>query len=215
MRYALIFIAVSLMIFGSFAIPQGAVAVQGKPLTVRYRLDPAASKFMVVAPRGGLGWFKGHSHYIAASDFDGEASLSPDALNPASLEITVRAASLEETGADFTPQQKATIKKELEEIVLETAKYPDITFKSTDVSGAVKGGSFEVKVGGDLTLHGVTRHIVIPATVTVSGNTLRARGEFSLDRKKFNVNATDAFHGFVRVRHKLRFSFDIIGHRIP
>lgn len=151
---------------------------------------------------------------IAPRDFSGEASLSLDVLNPASLEMTIKSASLEETSDVFTPQQKGIIKKELETIVLETAKYPDITFKSTDVTGTMKNGAFDVKIGGDMTLHGVTQHVVIPATVTINGDTLRAIGEFSLDRKKFNVNATNAFKGLVRVKHKLRFTFDIIGKRI-
>ena len=128
--------------------------------------------------------------------------------------MNIKSASLEETSSVFTAQQKATIKKELETIVLETAKYPDITFKSTDVTGTMKNGAFDVKIGGDMTLHGVTRHITIPATVTVNGDTLRATGEFSLDRKKFNVNATSAFKGLVKVKHKLKFTFDIVGKRI-
>jgi polyisoprenoid-binding protein YceI len=183
------------------------------PVTVRYRLVPSESKFIVHADRTGLAWFKGKSHLIAARDFSGEASLSLDALNPASLDMTIKAASLEETSSVFTAPQKATIKKELETIVLETAKYPDITFKSTDVTGTIKNGAFDVKIGGNMTLHGVTQHVVIPATVTVSGDTLRAAGEFSLDRKKFNVNATNAFKGLVKVKHKLRFTFDIVGRR--
>ena len=185
------------------------------PGLVRYRIDPAQSKFMVVAPRGGLAWFKGHSHYIAIRDFDGEAELTLDAVTPASLQMTVRASSLEETGTDFTAEQKGIIKKELNEIVLETAKYRDITFKSTDVKGALKNGAFDLTITGDLTLHGVTRRIEIPATVTVAGDTLHAVGNFEIDRKKYNVNATNAFHGLVRVKHDLKFSFDIIGRRVP
>jgi polyisoprenoid-binding protein YceI len=169
---------------------------------------------MVIAPRGGLGWFKGHSHYLAVRNFDGTAQLTTDAISPASLQIRISSASIEETGADFTPQQKGIIKKELEDIVLETGKYPDITFRSNRVTGTLKNGAFEVKIAGDMTLHGVTRHVVIPASVTVEGDTLRAKGEFKLNRKKFGVNATDAFHGFVRVRHTLKFTFDIIAQRI-
>lgn len=181
----------------------------------RFRIDASRSKFMVTASRGGLAWFKGHSHYLAVRDFSGEAALSLDAVNPAaSLQMTIRADSLEETGADFTPEQKKIIKKELDEIVLESAKYPEITFKSTDVKEKIVNGKFEVKIGGDMTLHGVTRRVVIPATVTVSGDNLRAQGEFELNRKKFNVNATNAFHGLVRVRHTLKFTFDIVAHRI-
>ena len=182
--------------------------------TVRYKIDPAQSKFMVKAFRGGLLWFKGHSHLIAAREFSGQAELTPSLVNPASLQMQVRAASLEETSDEFTPQQKQIIKKELEEIVLETAKYPEITFKSTDVKAKINNNQIEAKIGGDLTLHGVTRHITIPARVTVSGDTLRAQGEFTINRKNFNVDATNAFHGLVRVKHKLKFTFDIVGHQI-
>lgn len=184
------------------------------PASVRYRIDPAQSRFMVVAPRGGLAWFKGKSHYIAVRDFDGEAELTLDAVTPASLQMRVRAASLEETGADFTPEQKGIIRKELDGIVLEAAKYPEIAFKSTSVKGSVKNGSFDARITGDLTLHGVTRRIEIPTTATISGDTLRAVGNFAIDRKDFNVKATNAFHGLVRVRHGMKFSFDIVAKRI-
>jgi len=180
----------------------------------RYRLDPAKSTFMVNADRAGLVWFKGHSHRIAVKDFSGEAELTLDALNPASLELTVNAASLEETDPVFTAQQKAIINKELDEIVLESAKYPEIKFKSTEINGLMDQGAFKVKIGGDLTLHGTTRHITIPAKVTLEGNSLRAVGEFEINRKNFGVNATDAFHGLVKVRHTIEFKFDIIGTRI-
>lgn len=183
-------------------------------VAIRYRLDAAKSKFMVYANRAGLAYFKGKSHQIAVRDFDGEASLDLTSVNPASLEMTIRSASLEETRDVFTPAQKAIINKELNEIVLETAKYPEITFKSTEVKGNLKNGGFALKIGGDITLHGVTKHIVIPATVTIEGDTLRAKGEFKINRKDFKVNATEAFHGFVKVRHTLKFSFDIIAEKI-
>ena len=190
-----------------------AVAVTA-PFAMRYQIDPSRSKFMIHAFRGGVAWFKGHDHLIAARDFSGLAEFTPDSLNPASLQMTVKSASLEETSDVFTPQQKGIINKELEDIVLETAKYPDITFRSTEVDGGLKNGQFEIKIGGDMTLHGVTRHIEIPATVTLEGDSLRAKGEFTIDRSKFNVNATSAFHGWVRVKHKLKFTFDIVGRKI-
>ncbi|HMJ07800.1 MAG TPA: YceI family protein [Pyrinomonadaceae bacterium] len=180
---------------------------------VTYSIDASRSKFMVVAPRGGPAWFKGHSHYLAVRDFSGTVELTPDVIDPASLTMSIRTASIEETGADFTAEQKKIIKKELEDIVLETAKFPEITFKSTDVQGSLKNGAMSVRIGGDITLHGVTRHVILPATVTVAGNELHAVGEFELNRKKFNVNATDAFHGLVRVRHVLKFTFDIFAIR--
>jgi polyisoprenoid-binding protein YceI len=182
--------------------------------TARYKIDASRSKFMVKASRGGIAWFKGHSHLIAVRDFSGEAELALDVINPASLQMTIRADSLEETSDEFTPEQKQIINKELDEIVLESAKYPEITFKSTDVKGKFANGAFAAEIGGEMTLHGVTRRVVIPATVTVSGDNLRAQGEFEIDRKDFKVNATNAFHGFVRIKHELHFTFDIFAQRI-
>jgi polyisoprenoid-binding protein YceI len=181
----------------------------------KYRIDPASSKFMAHAARGGLAWFKGHSHNLAVRDYGGTAELSLDALNPASLEMSVKADSLEETDAVFTPQQKQIINKELDEIVLESAKYPEIRFKSTSVTGEMTAPfSFKVRITGDLTLHGVTKQITIPASVTVGQESIRAIGEFEIDRKDFNVNATDAFHGLVRVKHDVKFEFDIVARRL-
>jgi polyisoprenoid-binding protein YceI len=191
-----------------------AKARPGEAVVARYRLDASQSRFMVRAFSGGLLWFKGHDHLVAVRDFTGEAQLTPGASSPASLRMTIRADSLVETREVFTEQQKQIINKELREIVLETAKYPEITFKSTDVTGNLAGGQFEAKIGGDLTLHGVTRRIVITARVMLNGETLRAQGEFTVSRKHYNVKATSALHGTIRVRDKLKFTFDITAHQI-
>jgi polyisoprenoid-binding protein YceI len=180
---------------------------------VRFRLDPAKSTFICHADRTGLAYFKGHSHRVGVKDFDGEATMSLDSVTAATLTMNIRAGSLEETDPFFTPQQKGIINGELNKIVLETAKYPDITFKSTGITGSMKNGAFDVQVSGNIMLHGVTRPITIPATVTVNGDTFRAQGHFSLNRKDFGVKATEAFHGFVKVKHVLKFEFDIIGER--
>lgn len=183
--------------------------------TARYRLDSSQSKFIAHALRGGLFWFKGHEHLVAAREFSGEAQLNSASLAASSLQLSVQTDSMVETSDAFTEPQKQIINKELREIVLEPGKYPEIVFRSNSVSGKTPGsGQYDLNIAGALTLHGVTRSIVIPAKVTVSGNDLRAVGEFSIDRSDFNVKATSAFHGMVRVRKKVKFTFDIVGHRI-
>ena len=199
---------------GGASVIRRAASETGREASVVYRLDPARSKFMIRAFAGGLLWFKGHDHFVAARDFTGEARLTPGSVSPASLNISVRAASLAETRDVFTEQQKRIIDKELREIVLEPDKYPEITFQSTGVEAKAEGGVFEVRLTGDLTLHGVTRRVTIPADVTVAGEDLRARGEFHIERSDFNVKATSAFHGTVRVRDKLKVMFDIVARRI-
>ena len=191
----------------------GASARQTPPAAV-YKLDAARSKFVVRAFAGGALWFKGHDHIVAARDFTGEARLTPGAVSPASLTLTVRAASLAETREVFDEQQKKIIDGELRGVVLEPDKYPEITFRSTEVTVEPAGGDlFRLKIGGDLTLRGVTRHVRIPVEVTLRGDEMRARGEFDLKRSDFKVPAASAFHGTVRVRNRLKISFDILARR--
>lgn len=184
-------------------------------VTIRYRIDPQQSSFMVRTFSGGVLWFKGHDHFIKMRDFSGDAELAPNAINPASLQMKIRAESLEETRDVFTPQQKQIINREIKELVLETVKYPEIVFNSTEVGVDLSSsGQFTAKIGGNLTLHGVTHHEVITAAVTLEGNDLRARGEFEIDRSDYDVKATSALHGTIRVRDKLHFTFDILARRV-
>ncbi|HEX8149429.1 MAG TPA: YceI family protein [Pyrinomonadaceae bacterium] len=199
----------------SATVIKRAAGKAGRQAPVVYRLDASRSEFTIRAFAGGPLWFKGHDHLIRARDFEGEARMTPGAVSPASLTLSVRAASLAETREVFTEQQKKIIDGELRDVVLEPDKYPEITFKSTDVSVEPRGGDlYALKLGGDLTLRGVTRHVTIPVEVTLRGDELRARGEFTVKRSDFKVPATSAVHGTVRVRDRMKVSFDIVARRV-
>jgi polyisoprenoid-binding protein YceI len=182
--------------------------------TLTFRLEPTQSRFIIRTFSGGLLWFKGHDHFIAPRNFTGEATITPGTVTPASLQFTVHADSLVETRDVFTEQQKQIINKEIRELVLEITKYPEIIFKSTGVTGRLTSADqYEAKIEGDLTLHGVTRRIAIPAAVTLSGQTLRARGEFEIKRSDYKVKATSALHGTIRVRDRLKLTYEIVANQ--
>ena len=189
-------------------VSSGIVSSEG------YALEAPQSKFIAHAHRGGLLWFKGHDHLIGVRDFTGEARLDRNLLANSSLQIRAKTASMGETSSDFTEAQKKVIDKELHDIVFLPDQYPEIVFRSTSVTGDVVGSNqYELKIVGDLTLNGVTRQIKIPTKVTISGNELRAQGGFGIDRSDFKVKATSAFHGLVRVRDHVDFTFDIVGRK--
>src|SRR6266446_1248900 len=166
----------------SKAVDDSSLAAQ------RYTVDASQSKFIAHALSGGLLWFKGHDHLVAVREFTGEAQLSPESITNSSLQITAKTESMVETSNVFTDQQKQIINKELREIVLQPDKYPDITFRSTAVSGkGADPNQYDLKITGDLTLHGVTRQITIPTHITVTGRDLRAQGDFSVNRDDFKV----------------------------
>jgi polyisoprenoid-binding protein YceI len=213
MRYCKSSITLSIVLFslvGIFATPNSATS----PATVRYVIDAPRSRFMARAFAGGLLWFKGHDHHLVAREFSGEVEVTPESITPASLHLVVKAGSLVETGEAFTEAQKEIINKELREIVLHPDRYPDITFQSTTVTATPSDrGGHDAKIIGNLTLHGVTRREEIPVRVTIQGNEIRAIGEFSIDRGDYGVKATSAVHGLVRVRDKVKFTFDIVARR--
>src|SRR4030095_3432243 len=211
-RHRLIFLLV-LTAFGLSSIVGSSKPSSG-PATVKYAIDSSRSKFMARAFAGGLLWFKGHDHHLVAKEFSGDVEVTPDSITPASLHFVVKADSLVETGEAFTPPQKEIINKELREIVFHPDRYPDITFQSTSVTAKPSNaGGHEVKIMGNLTLHGTTRPVSIPAHLTSQGNDLHATGEFTVDRGNFGVKATSAFHGMVRVREDVKIMFDIVAHR--
>ncbi|MDZ7704571.1 MAG: YceI family protein [Trueperaceae bacterium] len=68
--------------------------------------------------------------------------------------------------------------------VFETGEYPTATFRATGISpqqvGIQPGEEREVDISGRLELHGVTRDITVPATLSRENDTLRATGSIDL-----------------------------------
>ena len=62
-------------------------------------------------------------------------------------------------------------------------KFPRANFVSTAIEKAGAGHS----VTGNLTLHGLTRAITFPATITVSDKEVSVNAEFTINRKDFGV----------------------------
>src|SRR6266516_3641137 len=88
------------------------------------------------------------SQVIATHHFRLDAGQSK-LITPASLRLAVKTDSMVETSDAFTEPQKQIINKELREIVLEPGKYPEIVFKSTEVTGKALGnGQYDLKIGG-------------------------------------------------------------------
>src|SRR5712692_8216878 len=96
----------------SFTLTDSVNVKTESPAPARYRIDASQSKFIAHALAGGLLWFKGHDHLVAVREFTGEAELTSESVNPASLQITAKAGSMVETSSVFTEPQKQIINKE-------------------------------------------------------------------------------------------------------
>ena len=156
-------------------------AISGSAPDVRhYSIDAGQSDFMVHASVGGLLSSFGHNHNIAIKDISGETQFTDGTVIPASLRMKIRADSLTLTDK-VSDNDRETIETSMRDHVLETSKYPEITFNSTTIE-VIKNSDtqFQGNIWGDLTLHGVTHNVFIKGQLTFDQRSMRARGEFNL-----------------------------------
>ncbi len=55
--------------------------------------------------------------------------------------------------------------------------------------------------------------MIIPVELSVVGNDLRARGEFSLRQTDYKITPPTVAAGTIKVKDELKFSFDIVARR--
>jgi len=180
--------------------------------SARYRIDAGQSRFIVRAFAGGFLSAFAHDHTIAIRDFAGHADFTYGTVEPASLEMTIKAASLEVTDKVSTSDRQK-IEGTMRDEVLEIAKYPDISFKSTSVGASRTGeGQFQARISGELTLHGVTRPVAMTAQLEFGDKTLRAKGGFAIKQSNFSIKPVSVAGGTIKVKDELKFTFDIVAH---
>jgi polyisoprenoid-binding protein YceI len=200
---------------GTVSSPLSAELPSGepyRPLTTAnaYRIDAGQSKLIVRALVGGLLSTFGHNHTIAIREFSGEANVTPNSIAPGSLQLTIKADSLAVVDK-VSASDKQEIEGKMRNEVLEVGQFPSITFKSTNISASKTGeGAYDIQIWGDVTLHGVTKSIWFKGQLNLSGNTLRAKGEFALRQSDFKIKPVSVAGGTIKVKDELKFSFDIV-----
>ena len=90
--------------------------------------------------------------------------------------------------------------------VLDSSRYPDIRFASTRID---PDGADQWRVTGDLTLHGVTR----PLMLAVTRREGHFRGAASIRQRDFGIQPISIVGGTVKVKDELRVEFDIVPRR--
>jgi polyisoprenoid-binding protein YceI len=199
---------------GGLASPSFGQPAPGKgaapPSKGSYQVDAKKSRFIVETETTGLSAMFAHDHQIGVRDFGGQATFTRDNAKGASLTLTVQASSLYLLGENEIGQRQA-IESALREDVLETAKYPQIVFTSKSVTSERRGdGTFDVRITGDLKLHGVKKQITIPARISVDNGTLHAIGVLELRQTDFKITPFSFVSGSVGIRDVVTLSFDIV-----
>ena len=87
--------------------------------------------------------------------------------------------------------KKESIQKAVDEKYLESDRYPKTDFEGKILNLAdinfKRPGTYPIKVGGNLTIHNVTRHVWHPGILTVTQTGLIAKSQFTVKLKDFKV----------------------------
>jgi polyisoprenoid-binding protein YceI len=188
--------------------------VTAPPSEGRYKINAGQSRFIVRAFVGGLlSAVAGHDHTIAIRDFYGTAQFTYGSVTPAALQFTVKADSLAVTDK-VSESDRNKIQTTMRNEVLEVNNYPEIIFKSTNITATrVEEGKYQTKIAGELTLHGTTRAITLPALVTFDAASLHADGQFALRQSEYGIKPVSVAGGTIKVKDELKFSFNIVADR--
>jgi polyisoprenoid-binding protein YceI len=180
-------------------------------MVVRYPLDPGRSRFTVQAFATGMLSGFAHSPKFAVRGFKAEIQFDANEPDNTSLQLTVRADSLELID-QVSDKDRQEILRAMREEVLETARYPEISFRSTQIAATkIADHWFRVQLKGEMRLHGITKTQDIDAQLRLSESELRLSGEFLLSQTAFGIKRASALGGAIKVKDELKFVFDLVG----
>jgi polyisoprenoid-binding protein YceI len=79
----------------------------------------------------------------------------------------------------------------------DVAKFPQATFSSNEIKpGGDKGASHTIT--GNFQLHGITKSISFPATISVTPEAINVESTFSINRKDFGINYAGPADNLIR-----------------
>jgi polyisoprenoid-binding protein YceI len=170
-----------------------SLVAQDKPIDVQ------RSTLTIHVGKAGLLSAAGHEHWINAPISSGKYSEA----DPPRIEFSVSAAKMEvKPDPKVDAKTQADIQKDMQEMTLESAKYPEIVFRSSRV---VKSGDAQWKAEGALTLHGVTK--TVRADVKKTGDAYT--GRTTIKQTDFGIKPVTVGGGLVKVKDELEIEFQI------
>jgi polyisoprenoid-binding protein YceI len=161
-----------------------------------------------IVPSESRVWFDAdaplHSFRGQTQDLSGAFTLqqtSPPQISEA--KVTVNAASLK-TG---NSERDADMRRDF----LEVERFPSIELHVGAVQAAPSAAGetgWDVVLHAQLTVHGTTRSVRVPATVDLAAERVRARGQVHLDMRDFNIRVPRVL--LIPMKSQVLVGFDVV-----
>jgi len=189
-----------------------------RPLTedaiVRFVIDAKRSRFTAQAFSTGLLSAFGHNPKIAVRGIEGDAQFVADdaTLKDARAHVKIRADSLEVID-DISEKDRREIHRQMYDEVLETDRFPEILYECSQATASGGGDRYWVVLQGELTLRGMTRTLPVSARVVITGDSLRASGEFSVRQSDYEIALVKVAGGAIKLKDEVKCTFDIMARK--
>ena len=194
-RSVLLMIVAGLMLGSACSDPAAdkSKAVTGEATQVASPAATVQGQKYVITPQNSKVEFIGSkvtgSHNGSFGDFSGQVDYA-GTPEQSRVSITIKSESLTTDTPDLTKHLKTAD-------FFDVAKFPEATFVSTSIKpGGEKGASHTVT--GNLTLHGVTKAVTFPATISVTPDAATVDSTFSINRKDFGINYAGQADNLIR-----------------
>jgi polyisoprenoid-binding protein YceI len=195
-------------------IPILAAVTTGGLAGTTYRVVPEKSSLRIEVGKGGaFGFVAGHTHEVEGR-IQGRITADMRDLPAAEIQLTIRAGDLRVSGKGEPPGDVPKVQERmLGPDVLDVARFPEITFRSTSVAAVERRDrAADLRVTGDLTLHGRTKSITAPVRVQIDGGSLTASGTLTVKQTDFGITPVSV-GGVVNVKDALTIHFTVTADR--
>lgn len=138
-----------------------------------------------------------YSTRTAKISFDASAPGSPEDITAVNNEV---ASILDAKSGDVVFQapiksfkfKRALMQEHFNENYMESDKYPKSDFKGSIANASSinfsKDGTYDAKVSGKMTIHGVTNEVSVPGTITVKGGSVTMKATFKVTLADYKIS---------------------------
>jgi len=147
-----------------------------------------------------------HDLILTPSQWSGTMNVDADNPGASSASLTIDARSIEIVEAvggmkGLSDKDRRDIGKNIDDKVLETGKYPQLTFESTSVSGSAPN----FNAAGNMTIKGTTR----PVNVDINVNGSQVTAKTRISQKDFGIKPFSAMMGAIKLRDDVDFELTV------
>lgn len=185
-----------------------------------FTLNPKTSQLRMYAFRAGKAAKFGHNHVLSAPEFQGFFSLSPEGPAASRFDLVFR---LDQLAFD-DPQHRAALGPAFASSIsaedtastrnnmlgdnnFQAARFPFLRIQSLQIVGDAP--KFAAKVAVEL--HGQTREMWVPLTVTGLPESLAVQGALVLRQSDFGIKPFSVFGGILAVHDEIVVEFTLAG----